>query len=313
MSGLVIAAEAGTMIKKVLLGVLLFALSGSAVAASENPTVFLPIIQNHPIPPMENPNLIVFTSDRDGDDEIYTMNQDGSNVVRLTHSPGRDWAAEWSPDWSRITYFSERDGNEEIYAMNADGSGVVRLTNNPAHDNYPDWSPDGTQIVFASDREGNYSLYIMDADGSGISRVGSFLGVTPSWSPDAERIAFWGLNDIYVVNVNGSGLTNLTQVGLRDYFPCWSPDGTLIAFDGYDRGRDVFVIPSDGGDANRLTYNNQIIFGSPSWRSDGQKLAFAQGVQSPWSPEILTVDYPTGAISRLTNDSYFDGMPDWTP
>jgi Tol biopolymer transport system component len=77
---------------------------------------------------------IVFTSNRDGNYEIYVMDADGSNQQRLTDNPARDSHPSWSPDGSRIAFHSNRDGNMEIYMMDADGSNQQRLTYNYVHD-----------------------------------------------------------------------------------------------------------------------------------------------------------------------------------
>ena len=76
---------------------------------------------------------IAFISNRDGNDEIYVMNADGSNQTRLTNNPAMI-RPSFSPDGSKIAFVSNRDGNYEIYVMNADGSNQTRLTNNPATD-----------------------------------------------------------------------------------------------------------------------------------------------------------------------------------
>src|SRR6185436_2023005 len=91
---------------------------------------------------------IAFQSDRDGNNEIYVMNGDGSGLINLTNDPSDDYLPVWSPDGKRILFSSTRDGNWEIYMMNADGSAQTNLTNNPANDGDMNWSPDGTQIVF---------------------------------------------------------------------------------------------------------------------------------------------------------------------
>src|SRR5207248_8779821 len=72
---------------------------------------------------------IAFTSGRDGNDEIYVMNADGSGQVNITNNPAEDTYPVWSPDGSKIAFYSNRDGNGEIYVMNADGSGHTTLTN----------------------------------------------------------------------------------------------------------------------------------------------------------------------------------------
>jgi regulatory protein YycH of two-component signal transduction system YycFG len=82
---------------------------------------------------------IIFASNRDGDYEIYAMNTNSSNVMKLTDNPAFDFLPSWSPDGKMIVFSSDRDGNEEIYVMNTDGSNVVQLTDNPAHDSVPQW------------------------------------------------------------------------------------------------------------------------------------------------------------------------------
>jgi Tol biopolymer transport system component len=73
--------------------------------------------------------------------DIYVMRPDGSDVRRLTDSPGLDEGPVWSPDGTKIAFSSARDGQQEIYVMNADGSDQRRLTTNPARDESPDWQP----------------------------------------------------------------------------------------------------------------------------------------------------------------------------
>ena len=80
---------------------------------------------------------IAFVSNRDGNQEIYVMNSDGSGVVRLTNNSAEDGGPVWSPDDSRIAFNSYRDGNWEIYVINSDGTGQVNLTNNKADDGGP--------------------------------------------------------------------------------------------------------------------------------------------------------------------------------
>jgi TolB protein len=115
---------------------------------------------------------IVFASNRDGRDEIYVMNANGSQQTRLTNNLVWDNRPRWSPDREKIAFErSYPDDNYEIFVMNADGSGETRLTDNPDYDWYPVWSPDGNKITFTSSRDGNYEIYVMNADGSGQTRL----------------------------------------------------------------------------------------------------------------------------------------------
>ena len=137
---------------------------------------------------------IAFMSDRDGNDEIYTMAADGSDPVNRTNNAALDGSPAWSPDGTRIAFQSNRGGNGncEIYTMAADGSDPVSRTNNAAVDGLPAWSPDGTRIAFTSDRDGNSEIYTMSADGSDpVNRTNNgAIDVQPAWSPDGTRIAF---------------------------------------------------------------------------------------------------------------------------
>jgi len=87
---------------------------------------------------------IAYTTRRDGNNEIYVMDADGSNPTRLTDNAADDFAPAWSPDCARIVFVSDRDltaGVYDLYLMNADGTGLVNLTNNPADDQLPFWRP----------------------------------------------------------------------------------------------------------------------------------------------------------------------------
>jgi hypothetical protein len=87
---------------------------------------------------------IAFTSDRDGNGEVYVMNAGGSGQTRLTNNPSFDGEAAWSPDGSKIAFASGRDGNGEVYVMSADGSGQTTLTNHLASEFSPDWQTSGS-------------------------------------------------------------------------------------------------------------------------------------------------------------------------
>jgi len=111
---------------------------------------------------------IAFFSNRDGNNEIYSMNSDGTLQTRLTTNASSDFGPSWNPNGEKIAFTSFREVNSEIFAMNADGSGLTRLTNSADGDEAPDYSPDGAKIAFTSDRDGeDFLIYTMNADGTG--------------------------------------------------------------------------------------------------------------------------------------------------
>jgi Tol biopolymer transport system component len=200
---------------------------------------------------------IVFSSNRDGNYEIYTMNADGTDQTRLTDNDNAlDRQPSWSPDGEKIAFVSDRDSTGEgdevgdvnaIYSMNADdGSDVTRLTDNDVPlDSHPSWSPDGEKIAFVSFRDGNNEIYSMNADdGSDVTRLTDDTrnDLYPSWSPDGEKIAFASNRDttegdeIYSMNADdGSDVTRLTDNDADDREPDW---GTNTSTPGDDNGDD---------------------------------------------------------------------------
>lgn len=222
---------------------------------------------------------IAFVSDRDASNfpeaaamhgayvyDIYVMDADGSNVVRLTDTGGFDMNPGWSPDGTRIVFASERSGNGEIYVMDPDGSDVVNLTNlaGAGGGGSPTWSPDGTRILFATDGD----LYLMDADGSNVIQLTHSAEVEqdPAWSPDGARIAFFqwgpsvqGLPELYVMGADGSNIVRIDSDPVAGASqPAWSPDGQFIA---YVRGLadpapgvfQIHVMDVDGSNVIQIT------------------------------------------------------------
>ena len=112
-------------------------------------------------------NSIVFTSNREGDQEIFVMDADGGNQINLTNShPGNDSQPFAAPAGDLIAFTSDRTGNLEVFTMNVDGSGQINLTDHPAQDQMATWSADNRYIAFTTNRDGNNEIYTMERDGA---------------------------------------------------------------------------------------------------------------------------------------------------
>jgi serine/threonine protein kinase/Tol biopolymer transport system component len=206
---------------------------------------------------------ILFKTSKDGDDEIYIANVDGTQIDNLTQDPGADEHAVWSPDGQRIAFQSRRDGNWEVYVMGADGSTPTNLTNSRYADWGPDWSRDGAKIVYVNDSSGNNDIYVMNADGTDAVNLTNdpAQDYNPRWSPDGTRIAFSrqvaeNLWAILVMNADGSNVQTLTDGTAQDSTPTWSRDGGQILFRSNRNGNaDVWIMNADGTDQKPLTDN----------------------------------------------------------
>ena len=182
---------------------------------------------------------VVFTSNRDGDFEIYSIAADGSDLRQLTFNDSDDAWPAWSPDSRRIAFQAYRDGQPEVYEMAADGSDQTRLTNSPYTDGMPDWSPDGTRITFAAFRNGLHGIFSMNADGTDQRRlVSAVYAQRPKYSPDGLMIAFdadgdgdtW--QDLFVMPAVGGAATMVVD-GWAEHelmLGSWSPDGDFLAY-----------------------------------------------------------------------------------
>ena len=267
---------------------------------------------------------MAFVSGRDGNNEIYVMNADGSSPINLTHDAASDVQPAWSPDGSRIAFTSFRDGNDEIYVMNADGSGLLNLTNNPANDGAPAWSPDGSRIAFISDRGGTWKYYVMNSDGSRVSPTVPAGWLYPVvWSPDGTRIAYVQFVScgsrcippnayIWVASADGSGATQLTN-GRADAQPAWSPDGTRIAFRSLRGAYQIAVMNANGSGQVSLTDstgNDQ----APVWSPDGSKITFFS--RRTGNAEVYVMNADGSGLRRLTNNGCGTSnmfAPAWSP
>jgi Tol biopolymer transport system component len=243
--------------------------------------------------------------------DLYVMDPDGSNEVKLTNGEGTiNQPADWSPDGTRILFSSARSGNRDLWVMNTDGTHLQQLTNTVADEDSGAWSPDGTTIAFYRYMNFSDEIWLMDADGSNqrnlINRLGRNL--SPAWSPDGTMIAFTsdfsgGLWDIWVMGSDGSNPANLTNSPLTyDKYPAWSPDGSKIAFSSdRDGDSDIWTMNPDGTAQAHLTDNlaNET---SVDWESVN-RLPVAVDDEATTRPGVSV------EITPLANDSDPDGEP----
>jgi Tol biopolymer transport system component len=187
----------------------------------------------------------------------------------------------------------------------------------------PAWSPDGQMIAFSG---GDAQIYVVNADGTGLRLLTRISDNShnlqsvegPAWSPDGRRIAFdvyketnnldqpqW--NQIYVINIDGSGLRRLRSVW-QDTDPAWSPDGRKIAFSSYTGSpSQIYVMNVDGSGRRLLTKGGFQTDFSPAWSPDGTKIAYECDQQ------ICVMNVDGSGLQTLTPRHLMALEPAWSP
>lgn len=177
-----------------------------------------------------------------GNWDTFILNLADKTERSLNSSPNYyESVSDWSPDGRLLLIESnnpkDNPGEDwEIYTMEMDGNYVARLTDNDVWDVSPRWSPDGSMIVYSAFDGKDWDIFIMDTDGSNkrnLSNDDYLFSSSPCWSPDGTKILYTVTDgteqqqrdldviNIYSINIDGTGLTKLTQRDFINQSPDW--------------------------------------------------------------------------------------------
>lgn len=227
---------------------------------------------------------IVFTSARNSNAEIYIMNTDGSQQIRLTHHPGEDFDPAWSPTGEHIAFVSERDheGLYDIYLMDPDGKNIRRAFDDLEYRTAPAWSPDDQKIAYHTHSPvPDWAVYAKPLGGGEAERIaesGMYPGGFPAWSPDGTEIAFtsnspaeWRIQIINLITRQQETVLPEIQRDMR--YPAWSPDGKKLAFAMWKRDQEpgIYIFDRHSKKLDKIVEN---AFKAPTWSPDGKALLY---------------------------------------
>ncbi len=193
--------------------------------------------------------------------DIFLADKKGRIVKQLTNSPGYDAEATVSPDGKKMVFTSTRSGDLELWTMNTDGSGLKQITFDLGYDGGAFFSPDSKQLVFRASRP-----------------------KTPEAINTYKNLLEQGLvqpsdMEIFVCNVDGSELRQLTQLGKANWAPFFHPSGKKIIFTSNHhlpagRSFNLFSINTDGTGLKQITFD-RVFDGFPMFSPDGKKFVFS--------------------------------------
>ena len=265
---------------------------------------------------------ILFTSRRDGNLEVYTMNPDGSEQINLTQHPALDLQAAWSPTGEQILFVSDREGIRDLYLMDADGSNVRRVLKQKieAWRTAPTWSPDSKQFAYRR-KDWNrlkFGLYLGtfgEEHDEFIAKYGD-----PAWSPDGSVIAGSvghppGARLMFINVRTREEEQPLPDEALQWQFdPSWSAAGDRLAFAGnkhplpeiLDRDlhrewkdkQTVYIVNRDGTDLRQLVDEAGRHAEYAELSPDGSEVLYTQGFAAFY---IFKVDVNSGIRTQLTH------------
>ena len=268
--------------------------------------------------------VITFTSDRDGNYEIYSLDLQTNDLVRLTDHPETDYYSCWTPDGAQIAFYSTRNGNADLYLMDHDGTQIRQVTKHEGHDALPSVSPDGQKVAFVSQRDTiGRNLFIINVDGSNVRQLtsNSDYEESPSWSPDGKHLLFTrqlriegdtshaANGEIFKYDLSSGEETRMTKKPGFDSGARYSPDGKQIAFYGLENDLfNIYLMNADGTNLTNLTNDTTECY-SPAWSPDGSWIAYTGGNASNY--ELWIINVRTGEKRQITYSEGRDQNPSW--
>ena len=291
-----------------------------SIAWVMNTSVF-PVFAKAPTTPK-----ILFTSARDGNREIYIMNPDGSEQVRLTHHPANDLNAVWSPTGEQILFVSDRSGKRDLYLMNPDGSNIRRYFKKEPKRNftfrdYPTWSPDGKQFAYMH-INWDKDIYAIHITNLGEQEENFFVnGLHPAWSPNGAEIACTILEGgrMTLINVHTGWQKRILprkEVGGQTR-PSWSAMADKLAFswnnndlppdfkpgdklpDGWTDKRTVYIVNRDGTGLKQLVDEAGPKAVTPVLSPSGDAVLYTQRIKGRL--QIFKLDINSSVQIQLTH------------
>jgi tricorn protease len=237
--------------------------------------------------------------------DIWTADESGQNIKRLTVHKARDAYPRFSPDGKWIAFSSDRNGNLDVFIIPSEGGRAKQLTFHAADDTVQGWTPDSRAVLFATQRGEDFmgKLYLVNIDDAKERNAGADMGVYATFSPDGRKLAinrksqaYWRKyyrgsyqSDVTVMEIAAKKFTDLTDFDGMDSWPMWSTDGHIyFVSDREGNGlTNIWRVPERGGKAERVTSFKSGDVRWPAMSADGKVIVFEHDF-GIWKLELAT-------------------------
>jgi tricorn protease len=224
--------------------------------------------------------------------DIWTADEDGKNIRRVTVHRARDVYPRFSPDGKWIAFSSERNGNLDVFIVPRTGGAATQLTFHSGDDVVQGWTPDSRAVLFAGNRGEDFAgrLYTINIDGSMERSAGADFGVYGCFSPDGRKLAvnrksqaYWRKyyrgsyqTDVTVMDIAARKFTDLTDFDGIDSWPMWGTDGFIYFVSDRDGNglTNIWRVAETGGKAEKVTTFKTGDVRWPAISSDGKVITF---------------------------------------
>jgi Tol biopolymer transport system component len=249
--------------------------------------------------------------------QIFTMDLKTRAIKQISRGQGACTCSFFRPDGEKIIFAASPERAQaapagkykwdltphmNIFEANVDGSATIALTQGSAYHAECAYSPDGSQIVYASDEDGSMNIYIMNSDGTNVRKLTHTTDCYnggPFFSPDGGKIIFRAdravpdLLQVFVMDIDGNNLKQLTDNEAVNWAPFWHPSGKAFAYTTSIHGHhnyQIYLQFINTGGQYRLTYFPRFN-GLPTFNREGSKLLWTSKRGDDNTSQVFIADF----------------------